>query len=144
LDPLRIVVAEDDQDFRELLEHKLRLEFPGADVECVANGREALDALEKKSASAMVIDLQMPILDGVALTALARSRPESANMPILVLTASGGAAEWKRLASMGADRFLVKPANLDDVALLLRQAIRERSVAAAPSAPTASVVPPGK
>jgi DNA-binding response OmpR family regulator len=91
----------------------------------------------------MVIDLQMPVLDGVALTALARSRPDSVSMPILVLTASGGAAEWKRLASMGADRFLVKPANLDDVALLLRQAIRERSTIP-PSAPAASGTVPLK
>jgi serine/threonine-protein kinase len=47
-------------------------------------------------------------------------------MPIIVLTASGGAREWQRLSSMGADRFLVKPIQLDDVVTFIRQALRER------------------
>ncbi|HKO93786.1 MAG TPA: serine/threonine-protein kinase, partial [Polyangiaceae bacterium] len=65
--PDRIVVAEDDKDFRELIGLRLQQEFPGADIECVADGVEALHALERKPASVAVIDLQMPTMDGVAL-----------------------------------------------------------------------------
>jgi len=126
-EPVRIVVAEDDDDFREVLEVKLRIEFPDADVECVADGAAALAALERKPASVAIFDLCMPELDGLALTAAVRARPASRSMPILVLTASGGAADWERLSSAGADRFLCKPANLDDVTLILRHAIRERT-----------------
>jgi DNA-binding response OmpR family regulator len=54
------------------------------------------------------------------------------NMPIVLLTASGGASDWERLSSMGADRLLIKPANLDDVTLILRRAIRERTGHSAP------------
>jgi serine/threonine-protein kinase len=139
LEPVRIVVAEDDADFREALEIKVRLEFPDADIECVANGREALDAFDRKPASVGIFDLQMPVLDGVSLTALVRSRESSAAMPIIVLTASGGPEEWKRLSSMGADRFMVKPVNLDDVITLIRHAIRERTTTIPPvSSPPAS------
>jgi serine/threonine-protein kinase len=127
LEPVRIVVAEDDDDFREVLEVKLRIEFPDADIECVPDGAAALAALERKPASVAIFDLCMPELDGLALTAAIRARPSARNMPILVLTASGGASDWERLSSAGADRFLVKPANLDDVTLILRHAIRERS-----------------
>jgi DNA-binding response OmpR family regulator len=74
-----------------------------------------------------IFDLCMPNLDGLALTAAVRARPASRSMPILVLTASGGASDWERLSSAGADRFLCKPANLDDVTLILRHAIRERT-----------------
>ena len=53
-----------------------------------------------------------------------RSRPDAKNAPIIVMTASGGPQEWKLLSSLGADRFLVKPVNLDDVVNTLRGAVR--------------------
>jgi len=127
LEPVRILVAEDDDDFRDLLELKLRLEFPDADVQCVANGGAAIEVLNRGPASVAILDLQMPVLDGVALTALIRARENSSAMPIIVLTASGGAEEWKRLSTIGADRFMVKPVNLDDVITVIRRSIRERS-----------------
>ncbi len=135
VEPVRILVAEDDPDFRDLLALKLGMEFPDADIVCVDNGRALVDAFEEKAASVVMIDLQMPILDGVAVTALLRARPDAENVPIIVMTASGGPQEWKLLASLGADRFLVKPVNLDDVVNTLRSAVRERS-SNLPSAPT--------
>ncbi len=135
VEPVRILVAEDDPDFRDLLALKLGMEFPDADIVCVENGRALVDAFEEKAASVVMIDLQMPILDGVAVTALLRARPDAENVPIIVMTASGGPQEWKLLASLGADRFLVKPVNLDDVVNTLRSAVRERS-SNLPSAPT--------
>jgi CheY-like chemotaxis protein len=132
LEPERILVAEDDEDFRDVLETALRGAFPAADVECVADGREALDALERKPATIALIDLRMPVLDGVALTAALRQRETSARMPIIVLTGRGGAREWQALSSMGADRFLVKPVNLDDVVTLIRRTLREALAAPVP------------
>jgi DNA-binding response OmpR family regulator len=75
----------------------------------------------------MVLDLQMPEMDGMAVTALLRSRPTAQQVPIIVLSASGGSKEWQLLSSLGADRFLVKPVNLDDVISTIRRATRERS-----------------
>jgi eukaryotic-like serine/threonine-protein kinase len=124
--PERIVVAEDDEEFRDLIELRLRKEFPGVDLECVGNGLAALEACARKPTSVALIDLQMPTMDGVALTAQLRNREDLSGMPIIVLTASGGAREWQRLATMGADRFLVKPVQLDDVVTFIRQALRER------------------
>jgi serine/threonine-protein kinase len=124
--PERIVVAEDDEEFRDLIEERLRKEFPGVDLECVGNGLAALDAVARKPTSVALIDLQMPELDGVALTARLRNREDLSGMPIIVLTASGGAREWQRLSTLGADRFLVKPVQLDDVVTFIRQALRER------------------
>jgi serine/threonine protein kinase len=137
VEPVRILVAEDDPDFRDLLALKLGMEFPDADIVCVDNGRALVDAFEQKPASVVMIDLQMPVLDGVAVTALLRARPDAENVPIIVMTASGGPQEWKLLASLGADRFLVKPVNLDDVVNTLRSAVRERS-SNLPSAPSAA------
>ena len=126
-EPTRILVAEDEEDFRLLLELKLRAEFPHAEVEAVSNGQAALEAFDRKPASVVILDLQMPLLDGVAVTVLLRSRPASALVPILVLTASGGPNEWKLLSSLGADRFLVKPVDLDDVVAIVRRTVKERT-----------------
>lgn len=124
--PERIVVAEDDEEFRDLIEMRLRQEFPGVDIECVGNGLSALEAVSRKTTSVALIDLQMPAMDGVALTAQLRNQEDLSSMPIIVLTASGGAREWQRLSTLGADRFLVKPVQLDDVVTFIRQALRER------------------
>jgi eukaryotic-like serine/threonine-protein kinase len=141
--PERIVVAEDDEEFRDLIELRLRQEFPGVDIECVGNGLAALQALAREPASVALIDLQMPAMDGVALTEQLRSREDCSSMPIIVLTASGGAREWQRLSTMGADRFLVKPVQLDDVVTFIRQAVRERG-RKAPSSSAAAEKPPAE
>lgn len=127
LEPVRILVAEDDQDFRELLQLVLVREFPGAEVECVADGRQAIKAFDRKPASVVVLDMQLPELDGMAVTAHLRARDASEQTPIIVLSAAGGPKEWKLLASLGADRFLVKPVSLDDLVSTIRRATRERS-----------------
>jgi serine/threonine-protein kinase len=127
-EPDRILVAEDDADFREALEIALTREFPHADIECVPDGRAALEAFERKTPSVAILDLAMPHLDGLELTGLLRARESSATMPIIVLTASGGPEEWKRLSAMGADRFLVKPVNLHDVVAMVRRALQERNL----------------
>lgn len=127
LEPRRILLADDDPDFRELLEIVLRRDFPGADIECVADGRAAVTAFDRRTPSAVVLDLHMPELDGFGVTALLRARPSSSVVPIIIMTALGGPKEWELLSSLGADRFLVKPMNLDDFVSTIRRALRERT-----------------
>jgi eukaryotic-like serine/threonine-protein kinase len=125
--PDRILIAEDDDDFRELLREALQTKFPSAEIACAADGKAALASVELHPAAIALVDLQMPTIDGAMLTQALRSRPETANMPIIVLSGSGGAAEWQRLSSFGADRFLVKPVHLDDVVSIIEHAMRERT-----------------
>jgi serine/threonine protein kinase len=139
-EPASILVAEDDQDFRELLGIALSDAFPGVRVECVDNGRALIECFDRDPASVVLLDLNMPDLDGMGVTALLRSRQASADVPIIVLTASGGPAEWQLLSSLGADRFLVKPVNLEDVAATIRSALRQRR-ASRSSGPSSSPLP---
>ncbi|NUP10555.1 MAG: protein kinase [Polyangiaceae bacterium] len=125
-EPVRVLVAEDDPDFRELIRMALAREFPDAHVECVADGREALAAFDRKVPSVAILDLQMPALSGLELTALIRARESSQTVPILVLTGEGGPEDWRRLSALGADRFFVKPVVIDDVVATVRRALRER------------------
>jgi serine/threonine-protein kinase len=126
-EPVSILVAEDDVDFRELLAETLRLEFPDAAIECVADGRAALEAFDRRTPSVAILDLRMPQIDGAQLTELLRGRITASNVPIVVLTGSGGPREWKRLSELGADGFLVKPVNVKDVSTLVRRVLADRA-----------------
>src|SRR6185436_13209040 len=59
-DPDRILVAEDDGEFRAVLELALAKEFPDAEIECVCDGRAALEAFDRKHPSVVLLDLDMP------------------------------------------------------------------------------------
>ncbi len=127
LEPKRILIAEDHDDSREALKLSLARGFPHAEIECVSDGKSALEAFDRTTPSVAILDLRMPEIDGMDLTKLLRERCSSANMPIIVLTASGGPQEWRMLAALGADRLLLKPVVADDVIALVRRALRERS-----------------
>jgi len=113
---VRVLIADDDADFVEVARASLEMAFPGARIECVGDGQAALAALDRKRPSLAVIDLDMPGLNGVELTAAIRGRDALRKMPILVVTATGGGADWRLLQQLGADGFLVKP--LDPYALI--------------------------
>jgi serine/threonine protein kinase len=125
-EPARILVADDDDDFREALKSILALGFPNAEIECVRDGLSALEAFERKAPSVTILDLRMPGIDGMALTKRLRERGSSAAMPIIVVTASGGPNEWRKAARLGADRLLLKPVFANDVVALVRRTLGER------------------
>jgi len=124
--PDRILIADDDPDWRELLHDALATRFPDAQVDVVANGEEAKAAFENHPYSVVLVDLQMPEVDGMELTGYLRSIDGSEQTPIIVLTAAGGPGEWRRLSQIGADGFLVKPVDPEDVAMLIRRTMKSR------------------
>ncbi len=128
-EPDRILVADDDPDWREIIGTSLRQRFPHAVIDQVADGGEALAAFESQPYSVVLVDLDMPEIDGAKLTLLLRSLDASQRTPIIVLTAAGGPREWQRLSAIGADAFLVKPVNADDVELLIRRTLKSRHTA---------------
>ncbi len=124
-EPARILMADDDEDFRSTMATVLERAFPGAEIECVPDGRRALEAFERKRPSVILLDLHMPTMDGMQVTERLRAHDPGATVPIIVLTASGGPSEWKHLAALGADRFLVKPVVPSDVILMVRRCMLE-------------------
>jgi serine/threonine-protein kinase len=112
---VRVLLADDDPEFRALAEGILDQAFPGATIETADDGERALSLAERAPYSLAVIDLDMPRMNGVELTAALRgSESEDGDdarkrLPILVVTARGGAPDWALLQGLGADGFLVKP-----------------------------------
>jgi serine/threonine-protein kinase len=74
----------------------------------------------------VLLDLAMPEMDGNKLTLGLRAIDSARQTAIVVMTASGGPSEWRRLSAVGADAFLVKPVDLDDMELVIRRTLRAR------------------
>jgi serine/threonine-protein kinase len=125
-EPTNILLVDDDEDQRAVLQSALEAKFPTAQIDCAADGDAALLACARRPPCVVVSDLQMPGTDGIALTAALRARSDAQGIAIVLLTASGSPADWRLLSTLGADGFVIKPANLEDLASTIRRALRER------------------
>jgi two-component system response regulator MprA len=107
---LRILLVEDDAPLRTVLAEVLRED--GYAVEEAADGRLALDAL-RAAPDAVVLDLQLPRLDGPGFIRELRDHPDGARVPLLVIS---GAAQAADVADrLGADALVRKPFDLDEL-----------------------------
>jgi signal transduction histidine kinase/ActR/RegA family two-component response regulator len=113
--PMRVLVAEDNAVNRTLAEHLLRRR--GHQPVLVTNGREAVDALERDQYDVVLMDLQMPEMDGFEATAAIRMRERSAGVhtPIVALTAHAMAGDRQRCLQAGMDGYVSKPINANDL-----------------------------
>ncbi|WP_428267981.1 protein kinase domain-containing protein [Haliangium sp.] len=105
----RVLVADDDSVLRDRMRSILADVVPDAVVETVPDGAAALRRMEVAPPSLAVIDLLMPGMSGMELTAAIRGHSLLAATPILIVTGVGGASDWQVLSALGANGFLVKP-----------------------------------
>jgi two-component system, chemotaxis family, sensor kinase CheA len=111
----RVLVVDDALTIREL--QRSILERAGYEVATAATGREALARLVEDGADLVLTDVEMPGMDGLALTAAIRDTPALASTPVLILTTRGSEEDRQRGLEAGADVYLVKSA-FDERALL--------------------------
>jgi DNA-binding response OmpR family regulator len=102
-----VLLVEDEETLRKVL--RSLLERDGFEVAEAADGAEALSAVDRLSPDAIVLDLNLPVLDGYDVLSRLRTRSTSATLPVLVLTANGDEASETRALKMGANEFLTKP-----------------------------------
>jgi DNA-binding response OmpR family regulator len=115
----RVLVVEDDQAIGQVLERSLRLE--GYDVEHVSDGAAALQAWDSFEPDAIILDLGLPKLDGIQV---ARSIRKDSEVPILMLTARDGVEARVEGLDSGADDYLVKPFDRQELLARLRAMLR--------------------
>jgi two-component system, OmpR family, phosphate regulon response regulator PhoB len=125
---IKILVVEDEAALAILLQYNLKA--AGFEVECVPRGDEADIRLRETLPDLLILDWMLPGLSGIELCRRLRARPESAALPIIMLTARGDEAEKVRGLSTGADDYIVKPFSVPElmarVQALLRRAKPER------------------
>jgi two-component system response regulator MprA len=119
---VRILVVDDDLAVSRSIDRALRLE--GYEVDTVASGGEALEAVAMNPPDALVLDLQLPDIDGLAVCR--RIRDAGDDTPILMLTARHGIDDRVQGLDAGADDYLVKPFALEELLARLRALLRRR------------------
>ena len=102
----KILLVEDDAALANV--YKTRLEMEGFDVNHVGNGEEALTAAIQYRPDLIVLDVMMPKINGFDVLDLLRTRPETASMRVIMLTALSQAKDKERAEKLGADDYLVK------------------------------------
>ena len=123
----RILLAEDDKNIQMIVRDYL--EASGFEVWLTNNGEEALQILSKGVPDLLILDIAMPVLDGLELAKRIRQIPETAQLPLLALTARALPHDAERAFAAGCDSFITKPFTpvqlMDEIRRLLH--ISERS-----------------
>jgi PAS domain S-box-containing protein len=118
--PAEILVAEDDASNKMLIQHLLGKQ--GHAVVCVSNGREALEALTVQHFDLILMDVQMPEMDGIEATHLIRSGKSGVNspdIPIIALTAHAMKGDREQFLLRGMTSYLSKPLVMEELITLL-------------------------
>ncbi|MFE2536506.1 response regulator transcription factor [Streptomyces sp. NPDC059371] len=129
-DTQRILIVDDEPAVRDAL--KRSLAFEGYDTEVAVDGADALEKATAYQPDLVVLDIQMPRMDG--LTAARRMRGAGTTTPILMLTARDTVGDRVTGLDAGADDYLVKPFELDELFARIRALLRRSSYAASAGA----------
>jgi two-component system phosphate regulon response regulator PhoB len=124
----RILIVEDEEPLVRLLRYNLQAE--GYVVDSAGNGEEAEFKLAEEVPDLVVLDWMIPNVSGIELCRRLRANPETAKLPIIMLTARGEETERVRGLATGADDYIVKPFSVPElvarIRALLRRAAPER------------------
>ncbi len=147
-----VLLVEDNEVNRQVAQRLLTLS--GLTFSVAENGKEAVDALAGRAFDAVLMDCQMPVMDGYTATRALRQREAEtggARVPVIAMTANAMAGDREKCLGAGMDDYLTKPLNRALLEQTLRKWLRARASArpdaavhaakAAPSAPAAAAAP---
>jgi DNA-binding response OmpR family regulator len=117
----RVVLIEDDGDIAEAITYQL--ERAGLQVRVARTGEEGLEAV-RKGVDLVLLDLNLPGMDGLEVCRLIRRQPTTAHVPIIIVSARGDEVDRVLGLEMGADDYVVKPFSLKELAARCRVALR--------------------
>lgn len=120
---MRILLAEDDPLIADGLRSRLRRD--GLAVDWVENGQDALDALKGKDHDLLVLDLGLPLMDGLEVLRHLRQEIQSP-LPVLILTAQSAVEDRVKGLESGADDYLFKPFAMDEFLARCRALLRRQ------------------
>jgi DNA-binding response OmpR family regulator len=119
----RVLIVEDEQDIAGLIKHTLE-RGGGADAEVVGSGDAALKAVAARPPDLVILDLNLPVLSGLEVCRILRSRADARHMPIIMLTAKSSEADRVQGLELGADDYVTKPFSLRELNARVRAVLR--------------------
>jgi DNA-binding response OmpR family regulator len=126
IETARILVADDEPIIQEVLQKKL--EKAGYAVETALTGKEALDRVLEDTPDLLILDINMPEMDGYEVCQRIRENDDIQALPILMLTAYGGVNNVVQGLQMGADDYVTKPFQTEEVLMRVRSLLRVRKI----------------
>lgn len=122
---LVVLVAEDDETNASIL--ALQLTHKGGSVLSVSNGQEAVRTATERLPDLILMDIQMPVMNGIQATRLLKTNPVTAQIPIVCITALALDEDKERCLDAGADTYVTKPLDITNLCgVVQRVALRER------------------
>ena len=117
-----VLIVEDEMSLATLLQYNLERE--GFRVSEARDGEEALMMVEEQAPDLVLLDWMLPQVSGIELCRRLRGRPETRNLPIIMLTARGEEADRIRGLDMGADDYVTKPFSMTELLARIRAVMR--------------------
>jgi len=124
-----VMLVEDFQDTRQMMRHMLELQ--GCRVVEAANGQEAIELSQRGGLDLVLMDLNMPVLDGYNATLRIREYEHTRDVPVVAVTAFDSAESRAAAGAVGCCEYVVKPLDLDNLATLLSRLLPSRAAAKA-------------
>ena len=122
-----ILMVEDEEDIAFLI--RFLLERNGYQVEHAADGKQAIERLtqsERNTPNLVLLDIMLPYHDGLEVLAQLRAQPAWESVPVLMLTAKAREADIIRALELGADDYVTKPFQPDELLARVRRFLRKR------------------
>lgn len=119
-------MVEDEQDIAGLIKHTLERSGDGS-VEIVGRGDEAIRSISGRQPDLVILDLNIPVVSGEEVCRMLRQRPETKQLPIIMLTARTSEAERVAGLDLGADDYVTKPFSLRELGARVRAVLRRRN-----------------
>jgi two-component system OmpR family response regulator len=129
--PIRVLVVDDERSLTDLL--KMALKYEGWEIRTAETGRQALEVAREFRPDALVLDIMLPDIDGMAV--LSRLRADGDDVPVLFLTAKDALDDRIAGLTAGGDDYVTKPFSLEEVVARLRALIRRSTLTGASDGP---------
>ena len=121
----RVLVVEDEQDIAALIKHALE-RSGDAQVNVVGSGDTALRAVADQAPDLVILDINIPVLSGTEVCRVIRGRPDTAHVPIIILSARTSESDRVSGLDLGADDYVTKPFSLRELAARVRAVLRRK------------------
>jgi two-component system, OmpR family, alkaline phosphatase synthesis response regulator PhoP len=129
----RVLIVEDEPDIGGLMKHALE-RTGDIEVELVGTGAAALKSVMEEPPDVVLLDLNLPFIDGLEVCRLLRGRPASAGIPIIMVTARTSESDRIAGLELGADDYVTKPFSLRELVARVRAVLRRPAATLDPNA----------
>ena len=119
----KILIVEDDRDLCHIVQ--MHLELLGYDSILAVNGKEAVDLATSQVPDLIVMDIMLPVMDGLQATRLIREHPNTQSTPILAMTAKVTSEDKEECLRSGCDDFIAKPFTSKQLTSIIEKLLKQ-------------------